>query len=84
MFGIYARNIISGQGRYIPDAEDRAKKMEAAFKSENDAEPFYELLKNSANRQKIIDEAQKRFPNKPRFEIEQAYERGYAAIIKEQ
>ena len=47
------------------------------MKSEKDAEDFYNLLRDSNNRQKIIDEASKRFPNKPKYEIEQAYEKAF-------
>ena len=45
MFGILARNVISGQGRYTADSINDMR--DAALKSENLAEPWYSYLRET-------------------------------------
>lgn len=53
MFGVYARNIISGQGRYIPDIENSALTYKEAIMSLPKEHPYADILRAIADGKEI-------------------------------
>ena len=68
MFGIYARNVVDGQGRYWPETT-RAEMLERAMKSESEAESLYKDLAASRAFCDDMIELRKRNPNKTWTEV---------------
>lgn len=68
MFGTYARNVISGQGRYYPSAS-RSELVESAMKSEQSATELYADLNASKAFCDDVWELKKSNPNKTWREV---------------